>query len=107
MDIDDPTPPTAGPSAIPKGFGRIIRDENGNVIDVELAEDDAEESLANTADRLIEEIPDPSQNEDAAGWVALGSSTALSVPSSSTSNIHVVHSEQLSRSIKLCTDVIW
>ncbi|KAK7693330.1 hypothetical protein QCA50_002898 [Cerrena zonata] len=58
-------------TAIPKGYGRIIRDENGNAVDIELADDetDPQETLEH---KLVEDIPDPAQQEDLAGWVALG-----------------------------------
>lgn len=96
MDVDtEPVASTssaAGHSELPKGFGRIIRDEDGNVLDVELAEDDSED-IAQSEDRLVEDVPEPSQQEELAGWVALGSSTAASVPVSSTSSTHVVQSE--------------
>ena len=35
------------PSAIPKGFGRIIRDEAGNVVQVDLASEDRDSSSVN------------------------------------------------------------
>ncbi|GJE90863.1 ribosome biogenesis protein Nop16 [Phanerochaete sordida] len=65
---------TAGSaSTLPKGYGRIIRDAAGNVIDVELPEDDEEaEEPADTTDRLVEDIPDPAQQKGLAGWVAVG-----------------------------------
>ncbi|KAI0079975.1 hypothetical protein K474DRAFT_1658515 [Panus rudis PR-1116 ss-1] len=60
-----------GKDYIPKGHGRIIRDENGNVVDVEIADEESE-SDERPGDRLIEDIPDPSSQEELAGWVALG-----------------------------------
>ena len=94
MDIDNfpdaSGPSAAGPSTLRKGYGRIVRDADGNIVDVELAEEDAEE-IAEPA--LIEEIPDPSQAENAAGWIALGSSTAASGPAPKASASHVVQSE--------------
>ncbi|KAJ3551145.1 hypothetical protein NM688_g4890 [Phlebia brevispora] len=95
-----------GTSALPKGFGRIVRDEDGNIIDIELAEEDTEE-IAEAADRLIEDIPDPSKQEALAGWVALGSSTAASGCVSNTSDTHVVQSgSYLDVPIKLAADDI-
>ena len=47
MDIDNfpdaSGPSAAGPSTLRKGYGRIVRDADGNIVDVELAEEDAEE----------------------------------------------------------------
>ncbi|KAI0094023.1 ribosome biogenesis protein Nop16 [Irpex rosettiformis] len=61
----------AGPSGLRRGFGRIVRDANGNIVDIELPEDD--EAETSVADRLVEDdIPDPSQQDDLAPWVKLG-----------------------------------
>jgi nucleolar protein 16 len=48
-----------------KGFGRIIRDEAGNVIDVEMAEEDEEEH-AGPAEDEIEDL------DAEAEWKGLG-----------------------------------
>lgn len=97
MDIDNfpeaSGSSSAGPSTLRKGFGRIIRDADGNVVDVELAEEDTEEELVEPAARLVEEIPDQSQASNAVGWVALGFSTATGGSASIASGSHVVHSE--------------
>lgn len=65
----------AGTSGLPKGYGRIIRDADGNVVDVELAEEDEEEgaAAADSAERLVEDIPDPAKQKGLVGWVAVGS----------------------------------
>ncbi|OCH95497.1 hypothetical protein OBBRIDRAFT_788051 [Obba rivulosa] len=56
-------------SAIPKGYGRIIRDEDGNIVDVQMGEEEPVE----IPDEEIEAIPDPADDEQQAGWVGLGS----------------------------------
>ena len=70
-------PPQApGANGVPKGFGKIIRDAAGNVVDVQLGdeedEDDGDNDMARE-DRAMEEVPDPSADEQLAGWVGLGS----------------------------------
>lgn len=61
--------PQAGPSSLRKGYGRIVRDGEGNVVDVEMGEDEEEES----AGRLVEDIDDPSGQDGLAEWVGIGS----------------------------------
>ncbi|EKM55528.1 uncharacterized protein PHACADRAFT_94806 [Phanerochaete carnosa HHB-10118-sp] len=67
----------AGPSSLPKGYGRIVRDADGNVVDVELPEEgeggDERGGPAASAERLIEDIPDPSKQKGVADWVGVGS----------------------------------
>lgn len=75
----------AGLSGLPKGYGRIIRDADGNVVDVELADEDEEEP-ADGAERLVEDIPDPSKQKGLVDWVAVGSKPGAA-------NTHVVQSE--------------
>lgn len=62
----------AGPSSLPRGYGRIVRDADGNVVDVELAEEEDIET-EEAAERLIEDIADPSKQKGMANWVAVGS----------------------------------
>lgn len=62
----------ASTQTVPRGYGRIIRDESGNIIDVDLGEEDAENMEA-SSNHLIEDIPDPTTQEGAAGWISLGS----------------------------------
>lgn len=84
-------PSEAQPSKIPRGYGKIIRDVDGNVIDIEFAEEDAEER---TMDR-DEEIYDMDRaplDGSLMNWVKLGSSTH-GVPQSKDSS--VVHGERL------------
>ncbi|KAI0797873.1 ribosome biogenesis protein Nop16-domain-containing protein [Abortiporus biennis] len=54
---------------IPKGYGRIIRDENGNIVDVELGESEEEDE----EERLPEDVFEDSKEKGAAEWVAVGS----------------------------------
>ncbi|KAG2061209.1 hypothetical protein BDR06DRAFT_946633 [Suillus hirtellus] len=55
----------SGPSTIPKGFGRIIRDESGNVIRIDLAES---EEIQNTVQKT--ELPEADVDEKTMGdWV--------------------------------------
>ncbi|KZT69010.1 hypothetical protein DAEQUDRAFT_727194 [Daedalea quercina L-15889] len=58
-------------ASVPKGYGRIVRDENGNVVDVVLPE---EEEPA-PADETMQDLPDPTQDDQLASWVGLASDT--------------------------------
>ncbi|KAH9842831.1 ribosome biogenesis protein Nop16 [Rhodofomes roseus] len=58
-------------TSVPKGYGRIVRDENGNVIDIILPKEE-EHGLA---DEIMEDLPDASRDEQLAPWVELGSDT--------------------------------
>ena len=67
---------TPGANGVPKGFGKIIRDAAGNVVDVQLGDEDEEDEVDDDMareDRAMEEVPDPSADEQLAGWVGLGS----------------------------------
>ncbi len=92
MDVDSVPEPsaenTAGPSGLRRGLGRIVRDADGNVVDIQLPEDeDAPEN------RLVEDdIPDPSKVDSLAPWVNLGRSIDPR-DGSVASNTHVVQSE--------------
>lgn len=57
---------------MPKGFGKIIRDADGNVVDVQLGDEEDEEEGMET-EEAMEDVPDPSADEQLAGWVGLGS----------------------------------
>lgn len=86
----------AGPSSLRAGFGRIVRDENGNIVDVQLPDEEADAEAATPAERLIEDIPDPSKQDSLAAWVQLGSATGPRSGSVAVSNAfgtHVVESE--------------
>jgi nucleolar protein 16 len=54
--------------AVPKGFGRIVRDEQGNVVDIEM--DDDEE--AEEEEDKDEENGAAVLNADAASWLDIG-----------------------------------
>ena len=76
-------------SDLRKGFGRIVRDASGNVVDIQLPEDE-EAGEAAPSHRLVEDdIPDPSKQTSLAPWVNLGS---LINPRDG-SGTHVVQSE--------------
>lgn len=57
-------------ASVPKSYGRIVRDQDGNIVDVVLPEEG--ESSA-PIDDSVEDVPDPSQDEQMAPWVGLGS----------------------------------
>ncbi|OBZ75947.1 Nucleolar protein 16 [Grifola frondosa] len=80
---------------VPKGYGRIIRDEEGNVVDVELGDEDMEDVVE---DAPLEDIPDPAQDAHLAEWVALGSnSRKRTQDASAATSSHVVDAlEQMS-----------
>ncbi|KAI0637084.1 ribosome biogenesis protein Nop16 [Trametes polyzona] len=84
----------AGAKGLPKGYGKIIRDADGNVVDVELADDDEEEEDA-AMDEGLEDVPDPAANEQLAGWVGLGSDPRKRAPESAGTRV-VQELEQLS-----------
>ncbi|KAA1474870.1 hypothetical protein DENSPDRAFT_841528 [Dentipellis sp. KUC8613] len=60
-------------SSVPKGYGRIIRDEEGNIVDVEM-EDETEEVAETAKTTLIEERAS-FINPETASWVNLGRDT--------------------------------
>ena len=70
-------------TAVPKGYGRIIRDENGNVVDIEMADDETD-SQETVEHKLVEDIPDPARQEDLAGWVALGTDVSRKAETTGT-----------------------
>jgi nucleolar protein 16 len=79
----------AGPSGLRKGFGRIVRDENGNVVDIELPEDGQDEIPS--VERLVEEqISDVTKQASLAGWVNPG---GVSRDGSAVSSTYVVQSK--------------
>lgn len=75
---------------VPTGYGRIIRDEAGNVVDVQLAEEDADEPAAPSA-APIEDLPDFTQEEQTSPWIGLGSVSRQH--GTDTDDTHVVKGE--------------
>ncbi|KZT11412.1 uncharacterized protein LAESUDRAFT_720638 [Laetiporus sulphureus 93-53] len=84
---DESTTPSSGnkTSSIPKGYGRVIRDEDGNIVGVELPEEEPE---ADPIEKTIDDLPDPSRDQQLAPWVGLNSNTMAG--QSSASSTHVV-----------------
>lgn len=77
-------------SIIPKGYGRIVRDANGNIIDVEMGEEDADEQEDATGPAFPEDV-DVSKEEGLAPWVSLGGHSKSG--SEGQKDSHVVQSE--------------
>ena len=71
----------AASGSVPKGFGKIIRDADGNVVDVQLADEDEEEDEAAADDGGLEEVADPRADARLASWAGLGSSDRTSARS--------------------------
>ncbi|KAK7023960.1 nucleolar protein 16 [Favolaschia claudopus] len=70
------SPPVAAPS-IPKGHGRIVRDEDGNILSVELAEEDEEMSDETSRDKDMEELAPEVEPQLLSKWVTgLGGGSA-------------------------------
>ncbi|KAH9854113.1 ribosome biogenesis protein Nop16 [Lenzites betulinus] len=82
----------SGASAVPKGYGKIIRDAEGNVVDIQLADEDADEDLEAEGE---EDTPDRSADDRLAGWVGLGSDPRKRAPESAGTRV-VQELEQLS-----------
>ncbi|KAI0709076.1 ribosome biogenesis protein Nop16 [Earliella scabrosa] len=61
-----------GSSGLRKGFGKIIRDAEGNIVDVQMGDEGGDEGVGMTEGGL-EEVLDPSGDSRLAGWVGLGS----------------------------------
>lgn len=74
------------PSKIPRGYGKIIRDEDGNVIDIEFAEEDEEETTMDRDDEIdMDRAP---LDASLINWVKLGSSTHGVPPAKDSSVVH-------------------
>ncbi|KAI0336412.1 hypothetical protein GY45DRAFT_1333006 [Cubamyces sp. BRFM 1775] len=83
----------SGASGVPKGYGKIIRDADGNIVDVVLADEEDEEG-EEAMEEELEDVPDPTEDDQAAGWVGLGSDPRKRSPEST--GTHVVQAlEQL------------
>ncbi|TCD61679.1 hypothetical protein EIP91_008101 [Steccherinum ochraceum] len=100
--MDAPTAPEASGTQkeatsnpiIPKGFGRIVRDADGNIVDVEMGEEDEAEDESEPA---FPEDVDLSKEEALTPWVSLGS--ASKAGSTGSKETHVVQSlEAISQS---------
>ncbi len=63
----------AGGNGVPKGYGKIIRDGEGNIVEVQLGEEDEAEEPVTQEEGVEEEIQDPRGDKGLAGWVGLGS----------------------------------
>ncbi|KAI9064320.1 hypothetical protein FKP32DRAFT_1570565 [Trametes sanguinea] len=82
-------PSTSKPAAangVPKGYGKIIRDADGNVVDVVLNDEDEEED-AEAMEEVLDEVPDPTEDDQAAGWVGLGSDPRKHSPESAGTHV--------------------
>ncbi len=78
----------SGGSGLPKGYGKIIRDADGNIVDIVLGDDDDEaEEEAEAMEEELEGIPDPSANDQLAGWVGLGSDPRKRAPESAGTRV--------------------
>lgn len=75
----------AAHGAVPTGYGRIIRDEAGNIVDVQLAEEESGDPDV-PVHAPLEDLPDPTQDEQLAPWVGLGS-----IPGSRRAEINDMH----------------
>ncbi|KAI0831186.1 ribosome biogenesis protein Nop16 [Trametes gibbosa] len=91
-----------GAGAVPKGYGKIIRDTEGNVVDIQLADEDEDEDEegegeegAGAGEDGLEEEPDPSADDRLAGWVGLGSDPRKRAPESAGTRV-VQELEELS-----------
>ncbi|KAI0721654.1 ribosome biogenesis protein Nop16 [Cerioporus squamosus] len=71
---------------VPKGYGKIIRDAEGNVVDVQLG-DDEDEDEATATEEAMEDVPDPSADEQLAGWVGLGSDPRARPPQGASTRV--------------------
>ncbi|RPD66017.1 hypothetical protein L226DRAFT_519555 [Lentinus tigrinus ALCF2SS1-7] len=83
-----------GANGVRKGFGKIIRDAEGKVVEVQLGDESGEdEDMAR--EETMEEVPDPSADEQLAGWVGLGSDPRTRAPQGASTGV-VQGLEQLS-----------
>lgn len=73
---------TSVQGGIPKGFGRIVRDENGNVVDIELGEEETEMTGQLEAQVMEDIVVPTAQDRTLAAWVGLSSSPNAEAPQS-------------------------
>ncbi|KAI0361972.1 hypothetical protein OH77DRAFT_1526662 [Trametes cingulata] len=76
-----------GANGVPKGYGKIIRDAEGNIVDVQLGDEEAEEEERGAMEESLEEIPDPREDDQLAGWVGLGSDPRKRSPESAGTRV--------------------
>ncbi|KAI1795988.1 ribosome biogenesis protein Nop16 [Ganoderma leucocontextum] len=82
-------------NGVPKGYGKIIRDGEGNIVEVQLGEEGEGEEPVTQEQGVEEEIQDPRGDKVLAGWVGLGSDPAKG--DAGGKNTRVVHAlERLS-----------
>ncbi|KAI0670494.1 ribosome biogenesis protein Nop16 [Trametes maxima] len=82
-------------NGVPKGYGKIIRDAQGNIVDVQLGDEDGEDEGGEATEEGLEDIPDPTEDDQLAGWVGLGSDPKKPSPESTGTPV-VQALEQLS-----------
>lgn len=82
---------------IPKGYGRIVRDGNGNIVDVEMGEEEDADAQEGKAEQAFPEDVDVSTQEGVTPWVTLGSHSQRG--SAGVADNHVVHSECFRRCV--------
>ncbi|KAI0374771.1 hypothetical protein BV20DRAFT_935035 [Pilatotrama ljubarskyi] len=77
----------AGANGVPKGYGKIIRDALGNIVDVQLGDEETDEEGTGAMEEELEEIPDPAEDDQLAGWVGLGSDPRKRSPESAGTRV--------------------
>lgn len=70
-ETEERTPGSTGANGVRKGFGKIIRDREGKIVDVEIGDENEEEEEMTGADS--EDVLDGLADSEVAGWVGLGS----------------------------------
>lgn len=85
-------------SIIPKGYGRIVRDANGNIIDVEMGEEEEDAAREGKAGQAFPEDVDVSTQEGVTPWVKLGSHSERGA--AGVVDNHVVHGESFRRCVR-------
>jgi len=58
--------------SVPRGYGRITRDQDGNVIDIELGEELDDETMRRTRDKEHQELDQTTVDENMKTWIQLG-----------------------------------
>ena len=83
----------AGTNGVPKGYGKIIRDGEGNIVKVQLGEEEGAEEPEVQESGVEEEIQDPRGDKELAGWIELGSDPVKGVAGGR--DMRVVHGESV------------